>query len=279
MIRGFLSSRGTLWAGVSAVVGGVFGAAACVVFDRIGPRDSLFTEASLALLMGLLVAVLGRRLSMAYDRWWEGRKLWGKLVNVSRNLAVKARAFVDLDADEAASAARAISGFAYALRDNLRDGASLERVPGFEDSPERPAHVPSWIMARIYDGIHKWRKDGRIVDEEMRTLDLEAREFLEVCGACERIRNTSVPPFFGSSARLLMILASLDLPVVLYPLLGWWTVAGTGLVVFMLVLSESTTVVIEQPFGTDTNALDLTRLCVVIETTVGEVLGSTSRAA
>ena len=278
MIRGFLSSLGTRWAVVWAMMAGVYGVVACVVFERIGSRDTPFTEAALAVLMGLLIAVLGRRLSMAYDRWWEGRKLWGTLVNVSRNLAVKMQAFADPDPDESAAAARAISGFAYALRDNLREGASLEKVPGFENSTERPRHVPSWIVARIYDAIHRWRKDGRIADEEMRTLDLEAREFLDVCGACERIRNTQVPPFFGASARLLVVLAILDLPIVLYPFLGWWTVAGVIALAFLLILAESTTVIVEQPFGTDANALDLTRLCVVIETTVGEILGLADRA-
>lgn len=278
MIRGFLSSLGTRWAVVWAAVAGVYAAATCVVFGRIGSLDTLFTEAGGAVLMGLVIAFQGRRLNMAYDRWWEGRKLWGKLVNVSRNLAVKIQAFAGPDADEAAAAARSISGFAYALRDNLREGASLERVPGFENSTERPGHVPSWIVARIYDAIHQWRKEGRVADEEMRTLDLEAREFLDVCGACERIRNTPVPPFFGASARLLMVLAIMDLPIVLYPLLGWWTVVGVVALAFLLILAESTTVIVEQPFGTDANALDLTRLCVVIETTVGEILGSGSRA-
>jgi putative membrane protein len=278
MIRGFLSSLGTRWAFGWAIASGVYGAATCAVFERIGSFDSVFSEAGGAVLMGLVIAFQGRRLTMAYDRWWEGRKLWGKLVNVSRNLAVKIQAFAAPDADEAAATARSIAGFAYALRDNLREGASLERVPGFEHSTERPGHVPSWIVAQIYATIHQWREEGRVADEEMRTLDLEAREFLDVCGACERIRNTPVPPFFGASARLLMVLAILDLPIVLYPLLGWWTVAGVVALAFLLILAESTTVIVEQPFGTDANALDLTRLCVVIETTVGEILGTADRA-
>ena len=42
----------------------------------------------------VLSLLLAYRTNTAYDRWWEGRKLWGSLVNNSRNLAIKLSAIL-----------------------------------------------------------------------------------------------------------------------------------------------------------------------------------------
>ncbi|HNU58899.1 MAG TPA: bestrophin family ion channel, partial [Aquaticitalea sp.] len=41
-------------------------------------------------MLGFVISLLlVFRTNTAYDRWWEGRKLWGALMNNSRNLAIK----------------------------------------------------------------------------------------------------------------------------------------------------------------------------------------------
>lgn len=270
MIRGFLHSKGTKWAFGWAVAGAAYAALTCSLLPDLPYDDAApATEAALALGMGL---VLGLRINRAYDRWWEARTLWGNLVNASRNLSVKLRSFGRPDAEEAGRCAREIAGFAYALRDHLREGASVEKLPGFEDRAERPEHVPSWIVGRLYDRIQRWHRDERISDEEMRALDLEGRELLGVCGACERIRNTPMPPSLPAIARITMALMLGALPWTLEPVLGWLSVPAMFLATFFVTLGESTAVVIEHPFGTDPNELDLTRLCRAIETTTAEIL-------
>ncbi len=50
----------------------------------------------------VLHSILGFALSMllvfrtntAYDRWWEGRRVWGTMVNHSRSLAIKINSFL-----------------------------------------------------------------------------------------------------------------------------------------------------------------------------------------
>ena len=50
-------------------------------------------------LNGLVLGfLLSFRNNHAYDRWWEARKLWGQLVNDSRNLCLKVRALAELGA-------------------------------------------------------------------------------------------------------------------------------------------------------------------------------------
>src|SRR5918993_443077 len=49
-------------------------------------------------LLGLVISLLlVFRTNTAYDRWWEGRKLWGSLVNNSRNLAIKLQSFLEAE--------------------------------------------------------------------------------------------------------------------------------------------------------------------------------------
>ena len=48
----------------------------------------------------VLSLLLAYRTNTAYDRWWEGRKLWGSLVNNSRNLAIKLSAILENESDK-----------------------------------------------------------------------------------------------------------------------------------------------------------------------------------
>lgn len=84
---------------------------------------------AVSLLIGVLLVL---RTNTAYDRWWEGRKLWGQLVNDTRNLAIKSRAFMSLDSEELSFLKDNLVGFCYALKDHLREGSSLGDLEGFE---------------------------------------------------------------------------------------------------------------------------------------------------
>src|SRR6478735_10230655 len=84
---------------------------------------------------GFLGLVLGTllvfRTNTSYDRWWEGRKLWGQLVNDSRNLAIKIETCVRADPADKTRLGQWLSSFAFALKEHLRGGARLAELPGF----------------------------------------------------------------------------------------------------------------------------------------------------
>lgn len=264
------TSWGTRWALLWACIGALYALPIMLLDPDLEGVEAPVTEAMLALGTGLL---LGVRINRAYERWWEGRQLWGTLVNVSRNLAVKAKEFARLDAEESADLARLIAGFAYSLKDHLRQGARLQDVPGFENREETPNHVPQWFAARVYARLHTWVEAGRITPEEMRTIDREARVLLDVCGACERIRNTLMPPSLAGLTRFIMLMVVIGFPFIAEERLGWYTILGTAGVTFFLVVGETTATIIERPFGTDANQLDLDRLCMTIRDSTAETLG------
>src|SRR6266850_2219947 len=141
---------GRIWATVAALAGY---AAVVVLLDRwialhvtsVGAQFQGF----LGLVLGLLLVF---RTNTSYDRWWEGRKLWGQLVNDSRNLAIKVQTCVRADSADKQRLGRWLSDFAVALKEHLRGGVRLVDLPGFRTTTEpQPSHVPAYISARIYE--------------------------------------------------------------------------------------------------------------------------------
>jgi putative membrane protein len=222
------------------------------------------------LVLGFLLAF---RTTAAYARWWEGRQLWGRLVNDSRNLCLKVRALAAPAEAERRDFGVLVTGFAHALRLLLRGGVTLPQVPGFATDPERPAHVPLCLAGRIFHTLASWRRDGRLDGDALRLLDPHAAAFLDVCGGCERIRNTPLSPSLRALLRF---------GLGLYVLLAPWAVLQTSgmasipvmLMVFVVVIGvEMAGTAMEEPFGTAGDDLDLDASCRTIEASVAEALG------
>src|SRR5262245_10329199 len=127
-------------------------------FNELVTHGSQF-YAVLGLVLGTLLVF---RTNTSYDRWWEGRKLWGQLVNDSRNLAIKVETCVQADEAEKDQLGQWLIDFAYALKGHLRGGIELAQLPGFEKSTERPQHVPAYLSEKIYDQLERWRQADEI---------------------------------------------------------------------------------------------------------------------
>ena len=223
--------------------------------------------------LGLVLSlVLVFRTNRAYDRWWEARTLWGKQVNVSRNLAIKCRTYAKLDKHERNQLHRMIAGFAYALKDHLRAEAVLNQLPGWNDSEHSPDHVPSWISGEIYRSVKSWEQEGRITPQELLSIDTDLHEFLNVCGGCERIRNTLIAGSYRSYAIKCLVLYLLVLPWGLVQDLKWLAVPITMILTYIMFGLEWIADAVEEPFGDDLDDLNLESLCSTIDRTTAEIL-------
>ena len=235
-----------------------------------GISTAPIVDATMALIVGLMLAL---RTNRAYERWWEGRILWGQLVNASRNLVSKARVYAAPDAEEARALHALVAGFAFGLRDHLRAGARLGELPGWREAVEDPAHVPGHLATRLNAVLHGWATERRISQDELRMLDLESRQLLEVCGGCERIRTTALPPAVNWATRLAVLVALLGMPWSLEAELGWLIIPVAGIVAFLVIVAESTANAMEHPFGLEFNQLNLSAISSVIDVTTAEMLG------
>ena len=220
----------------------------------------------------VLVLLVGFRINQAYDRWWEARKLWGSLVNVSRNLAVKIRALHQPDENDRKLIRNLIVAFCLGLKDHLRSEAELKRLPGFENDDASPGHLPIFIVTHLYDVFRRWRSEGKLADQQLWVLDSEARELLEVCGACERIKNTMVSISWRSFTSQCILVSLLLLPWGLVEEFGGFTVVLTVLISYFVIAGEAIARHVETPFGREVDQLDLDNICMAIDRSVSEVL-------
>lgn len=223
--------------------------------------------------LGLVLSlVLVFRTNRAYDRWWEARTLWGKLVNISRNLAIKAREFAGPDDVERRQLHRCLTGFCFALKEHLREGVALNELPGWSDAANDPDHVPAWLSGEMYQQIKGWERSGRISPQELLAIDTDAHEFLNVCGGCERIRNTLIAGSYRSYAIKCLVLYLIILPWGLVEDLQWLTIPVSMILTYILFGLEAIADDVEEPFGHDLDDLDLDALCRTIDRTTAEIL-------
>lgn len=261
---------GRLWV---AVAGAAVYAAAVWAID---PAEGLLRPLTSSQFATLNTAIIGLlvsfRTKVAYDRWWEARILWGGLVNHSRNLCLKARELAAPDADERRELARLVTAFAVALAKHLRGAVRLSDVSGFEKQTVDPQHVPAHLAGRLMGLVAGWRRDGHIDGHAHQMLDLNLNALMDVCGACERIRNTPLVPSYLSLLRHGLVLGFLATPWALVQSLGGWTVLVLAIGVYFIFGLELTAEAVEQPFGHDGDDLALETYCETIRKSANDIL-------
>jgi Predicted membrane protein len=246
-----------------------------VLIDRRMPLAVPEGVAQFHALLGLILGtLLVFRTNTSYDRWWEGRKLWGQLVNDVRNLAIKVQTCVRADAADKQRLGRWLIDFALALKGHLRRGVRLSDFTDFEPikPDEEPQHVPAYIAARIYEQFESWRQNEQLGGFELLFLDQHAASLMNVCGACERIQRSPISPSYRWFIRQLIGFYLLTLPWGLMRSFGWWTVPAAALLAYFMVGVEMIAEQIEDPFGVTKDDLMLDDLCKTIEQSVTDIL-------
>ncbi|MBL7816503.1 MAG: hypothetical protein JNL70_15900 [Saprospiraceae bacterium] len=227
-----------------------------------------------SLLSIVLSMLLVFRTNTAYDRWWEGRKLWGALVNNSRNLALKLSAILTDSADRQFFKTT-IPAYSIALKDHLRsEETRLELFDLDENRPillDNTKHVPNQVAEAMYLKINELYKENGISGEQLLFLNPELTAFTDICGACERIRNTPIPYAYSLFLKKFIFFYIMTLPIGYVFSLGYYVVPIVAFIFYVLASMELIAEEIEEPFGHDSNDLPLSRLCEKIEKHVGEI--------
>ncbi len=229
-------------------------------------------------LLGFAISMLlVFRTNTAYDRWWEGRKLWGQLVNTSRNLSIKMNSFLDQEDDKNRMFfQQIIPRFAKALKLHLRseitrfelDHIPHPEIPNFDHSK----HVPNQIAGLMVTRVTLLYKNKVISGEQLILLNEELRSFLDICGACERIKNTPIPYSYSGFIKKFIFFYIITLPIGLVASLGMITIPVVAFIFYVLASLEIIAQEIEEPFGKDTNDLPMERLYDTINRNCKEIL-------
>ena len=229
-------------------------------------------------LLGFAISMLlVFRTNTAYDRWWEGRKLWGALVNNSRNLAVKLNSILSREDEKNRSFFKKIIPlFASELcihLQNEKTRLALDTDPhpeivGFDSSK----HVPNQIVALMMNKVHLLHRDKSISDYQLLFLNNELQSFLDICGACERIKNTPIPYSYSAFIKKFIFFYVITLPLGFALSLSYLTIPVVIFIFYVLASLEIIAEEIEDPFGKDDNDLPMQKIATNIGKNVEDIL-------
>ncbi|QEH31988.1 Bestrophin, RFP-TM, chloride channel [Aquisphaera giovannonii] len=264
----------------ATAITGVYSVAVSVALIRLDLEGRRAISGTFSLLGVILGIILVFRTNSAYDRWWEGRKLWGSLANHSRNLAIQLDALLPGDDVELREwFSRLLADFALALSGHLRgrvDPSILAgpwmaeaRVPPGSPPPHVPAHLARVLVRRVW----ALRDAGTIDGFGLLATQPHTQALLEVAGACDRIRRTPIPFSYSVFIRLFLLAYAAILPVGLVPEYGYLAVPLVMLLVFALLGLELMAAEIEDPFGLDCNDLPTHAIADAIRADTRQLLG------
>ncbi|GAB3773340.1 bestrophin family ion channel [Spirosoma horti] len=266
---------------------GVYSFTVVYIIEFMGLSDNAHLK-NFSLMHTLLSFVISMllvfRTNTAYDRWWEGRKLWGALVNNSRNMALKMDQLLEPSQTEARQFFRAmIPNFAYSLKNHLRQH-TIEQE--FTESTlfgvhnlRLTEHVPQQIALSLFGKMHDLQRQGILLPEHLLLLNPEIQSLMDVCGACERIKNTPIPFSYSSFIKKFIFIYCLTLPFGYVSNLHFLVVPLVVFVFYVLASLEVIAEEIENPFGTDDNDLPLDTICKGIQKTVTQTFDHTEQLA
>ena len=248
---------------------------AYIEIKYIGNTEKLSELMQVYSLIGFVLSLLlVFRTNTAYDRWWEGRKKWGELVNNSRNLAIKISALTD-DPEIRAYFKRMISNYVFAMKEHLREGVKLEELDLTEEEKKELSqfeHKPNYIAQKMYAKLHAMKQSGKLTEENYIVIDVNLKTFSDIIGACERIKNTPIPYSYSMFLKKFIFIYVTTLPLAFVNTFGYYSSLVSIFVFYVLVSMEILAEEIEDPFGKDDNDLPTDDLCQKIKANVSEVL-------
>lgn len=226
-------------------------------------EDYLAIDTVFFSLIGVILSLfLVFRLNSAYDRWWEGRKLWGQLVNDSRTFCLNLNAHLPEEAKKRRRFfVRNISNFAISLQGHLRDNKSTDDFihinSRYLEDVEKAEHIPNTILSFMYIEVEHMYQEKQITDFDKDRLFDQLQGFVNVLGGCERIKKTPIPFSHSTFIKMFTMVYLVILPFGLVDVFEYLTIPAVMIMGFALLGVEVISEEIENPFGMEANSLPL----------------------
>ena len=233
-------------------------------------------------LIGIALSIFaGFRNSACYDRWWEGRKIFGQLLVDTRSLARQQLAFRGArDSAAARRSAFACIAFAHLLRHHMRDEAPGQDACLALDAAGCSAvagarNAPNMLLSRISREAAEAEASGAIAVQMLQLLEERVISLSGVLAAAERIKGMPVPYTYSLMLHRTAYLFCLLLPFGLTPVAGPWTPLLVLIVSYTFFGLDALGDELENPFGSGQNALPLSAMTRAIEIDLREMMGDT----
>ena len=235
------------------------------------------SHAVLGSLLGFLIVF---RMNASNTRYWEGRSLWGQIINSSRNLA---RVGIEYT-NGGEELANLIVGYTICLRRSLQgDNDLVEADRYLPDNVRQEASAfsnkPVAVAAAITHWIAEHRRKGELDPQLIRHFEYELGRIVDSQGGCEKILKTPLPFVYVVMIKQLILVYLTTLPIALCDRIGWWTPLLVAIVSLGLFGMEEASVEIENPFSKDDNCLDMESYTVTIARDLGQMVARKARLA
>jgi putative membrane protein len=231
----------------------------------------------LGVALGLLLVF---RTNSAYDRFWEGRRLVGLMVNRSRDLMRQATSYIDGDDEEAARSRAELRrhiNLLYALiRQFLRgerdlallgDAITPAERRALEGVAVRPCVAFTWISLELA----RCARAGRLTEQRLQAMDANLTSFSDSWGGAERIMKTPIPFAYAHHIKAFLLIFAFSAPFAMVEAMHWFTPASSAVLAYALFGIDEIGVEIEDPFGYDPNDIPLDSVGESIRRDLGDI--------
>jgi putative membrane protein len=260
------------------VVTACLGVVAVMLLESRNFKIPSVAHALVGVALGLLLVF---RTNASYDRYWEGRKLIGFMVNRTRDLA---RQTAYLGDEARTKLATLVPAFYWLSTQTLRRAPDLgEAARLLSESQQRAldgvTHRAPVVAAWISEALRDEAAAGRLSEHRLVALDANLTALNDALGGAERIMRTPIPFAYAQHIKIFVVLFCFSSPFVMADVMGWATPGAVAFLALALFGIDEIGVEIEDPFGDDPNDLPLAAIGVGIEKAFAEVVGSAARPA
>ena len=223
----------------------------------------------------VLSLLLVFRTNTAYERWWEGRKIWGSFTNNSRNFALKLDVFLPQNHEARHTLSVLIGNYVQAVKDHLRDNvliSALEQTTVYDEAYYQGSkHIPNRIGQAMHREIYQLHQEKIVSAEQLLILNNELSSFTDNLGACERIKNTPIPVSYNIFIKKMIFIYVFTMPLTVVLEYNFWAIPIVTLVFYAFAGIEIMAEEIEDPFGIDSNDLALDSIVKNIKANIKEI--------
>lgn len=254
-----------------------FGIGAVLLLQHHAFKIPTLAHTLVGVALGLLLVF---RTNASYDRYWEGRRLIGAMVNRSRDLARQIAVYIE-GAEARARLATLVRAYYWLAAQTLRKHDNLDELAHLLTEADRArlapiAHRAPVVLGWITEVLRAEADAGRLGEHRLQLLDANLTGFNDYLGGAERILRTPIPFAYAQHIKIFVVLFCFSAPFAMADLMGWATPAVAALLALALFGIDEIGVEIEDPFGDDPNDLPIDSIGKRIDVAVAEITGARS---
>lgn len=250
-----------------------------VYFKPFLLEHNLHVSPTIFTLFGIALAIfLGFRNSVSYDRFWEGRKLWGALLNDTRSLARQSYSLINSTEynEKRDDFINLLIAFVYSLKHQLRHTDAKDDIArlaskDFANSLNEVHFKPIIILRELGNWVKRAKEEGKLDSVTQLAFEENLNKLSDIVGGCERIASTPIPYTYSVLLHRTVYIYCFMLPFGFVETLGWITPFVIVFIAYTYAAVEAIADELEDPFGVQPNDLALDTMSQMIENTLLEL--------